>query len=88
MMAFLRMFVPLMIVLTVVYTVIALYSRSVRKTKLEQEWDTGPHVGDRDDFIDAGLSEYHRSFRRKLILLVYILPLALIALLVYLSNYY
>jgi hypothetical protein len=65
--------------LTVTYFLVQLYSRSVRKEKLEKEWDTDPinegeskHV--RDAFIKEGLVKYDHSLRRKLIVLIYIIP--------------
>ncbi|MGV6848777.1 MAG: hypothetical protein ACWA5A_10400 [Marinibacterium sp.] len=87
MIAFLRMLIPLMIVLTIVYVGISIYSRARRKARLAQEWDHGPKDVDREAFIDTGLEHYSQSFRRRLILLVYILPLVLIAVMVYLTNY-
>lgn len=45
-------------------------------------------VGDRDAFIREGLEDYDDSFRRKLILLIYIVPVVLVAVTVYLVNFY
>ena len=45
-------------------------------------------TGDRDAFIDAGLKEYDGSLRRKLILGVYIIPVSLVILIIYLTNFY
>lgn len=87
MIEFLRMLIPLLIVLTVIYAGLSLYSRSRRKAKLEREWEEGPRDTDRETFIEEGLVAYGDSLRRKMILLVYIVPLALIALMVYLTNY-
>jgi len=75
--------------LTVVYAVVSLYSRSVRKEKLERLWDEAPQSPDpaaRDAFIDRGLAEYRGSLRRRLILLVYVVPVVFILLLVWLTN--
>lgn len=87
MFAFLRLIAVLMIVLTVIYAAVSLYSREMRRAKLKKRWrDKGLTVG-RDAFIQRGLRQYDRSFRRRLILLVYILPLGAIALLVYIMNF-
>ena len=83
----LRLLIPLLVVLTIVYAAVSLYSRWMRRRKLAAFWDKKSRTGDRDAFIERGLKAYDRSFRRKLILGVYIVPLGLIALLVYFSNF-
>lgn len=83
----LRLLVPLLVVLTVIYIAVSLYSRRVRRNKLEAYWDTKGVTGDREAFVARGLKKYDASFRRKLILGVYVVPLALIAFLVYFSNF-
>ncbi|MCB1332680.1 MAG: hypothetical protein KDK26_03300 [Roseivivax sp.] len=76
------------IVLTVIYVSLSLYSRAKRRDKLEAHWDEQGMTGDRDAFIDAGLKEYDGSLRRKLILGVYIIPVSLVILIIYLTNFY
>jgi hypothetical protein len=83
----LRLLVPLLVVLTVIYIAVSLYSRRVRRNKLEAYWDNKGVTGDREAFVERGLKKYDASFRRKLILGVYVVPLALIAFLVYFSNF-
>lgn len=73
--------------LTVVYWLVAIYSRSVRRERLEKEFDAGDVEGVRDDYIKAGLDEYEHGLRRKLIVLVYIIPAAIVAVTVYFVNY-
>ena len=75
------------IILTVIYVVLSLYSRSVRRCKLRQEWEDEGIEGDKDDWVRAGLKEYDQSLRRKLILGVYVVPLAVIGTIIYLVNY-
>ncbi|MBL4766703.1 MAG: hypothetical protein JKY94_03185 [Rhodobacteraceae bacterium] len=87
MLALLRFAVPLMIVLTVIYVALSLYSRNVRRGKLEAYWDKEELTGDREAFVDLGLKDYDGSLRRKLIWGVYIVPVSVIALLVYVMNY-
>lgn len=87
MIAFLRLMLVLTVVLTVIYVALSLYSRHVRRGKLEAHWDKKGLTGDREAFIQRGLKAYDASFRRKLILGVYIVPLTLIAVLVYVTNY-
>jgi len=76
------------IVLTILYVGVSIYSRLVRRSKLAKQWQEEGGVGDRDAFIRAGLEDYDDSFRRKLILLIYIVPVVLVAVTVYLVNFY
>lgn len=87
MLALLRFAVPLIIFLTVVYVGLSLYSRNVRRGKLEAHWDRKQLKGNRDAFIKLGLRKYDGSIRRKLIWGVYIVPVVVIAVLVYVTNH-
>lgn len=76
------------VVLTVIYVMLSIYSRSVRREKLEKAWDTDPAnegrpAADRAASLATGMAAYHVSLRRKLIALVYVVPLALIAATIY-----
>lgn len=73
--------------LTVVYWLVAVYSRSVRRERLEKEFDAGDVEGVRDDYIKAGLDQYEHGLRRKLIVLVYIIPAAVVAVTVYYVDF-
>ncbi|MDA5093414.1 hypothetical protein O2N63_04865 [Aliiroseovarius sp. KMU-50] len=91
-MAFLRLIIFGYLGLTVLYWIISLYSRSVRLEWLEGEWAKDhPEDSDspeRQEFLDAGMAEYHKSLRSKLIWLVYIIPtiVVIVALLVRNTN--
>ncbi|GAA6202631.1 hypothetical protein [Aquicoccus sp. SU-CL01552] len=88
MLVMLRFLLPLLVVLTVVYVVLSVYSRFVRRRKLAERWDSKDVLTvDRETFIRRGLERYDRSFRRKLILGVYIVPLTVIAILIYVTNF-
>lgn len=88
MFAMIRMLGLLLIVLTVIYVALSLWSRAVRRRKLAERWDSKPVLTtDREAFIRRGLEQYDRSFRRRAILLVYIVPLSAIAILVYVTNF-
>ena len=82
-----RLFFIAFIVLSIVYICLSFYSRSVRRGKLEAEWDENKGPGDRETFIREGLEDYDGSLRRKLILGVYVVPLALVGLIIYLVNF-
>lgn len=80
------------VVLTLVYLMVSVYSRSVRREKLEDEWDSNPAnegaaPDDRTAYIESGMAAYRGSLRRKLILLVYIIPMAAVLATVYAVNY-
>lgn len=75
------------IVLTVVYVVVAIYSRSVRREKLEKKFDAGGIEGDRDAYVEDGLKAYENGLRHRLLWLVYIIPTVVVAATVYIINY-
>ncbi len=88
-MGLIRLIVIGAIVLTAIYFLVSVYSRSVRREKLEKEWDANPlepGKAARDAFIEKGMADYESGFRKKLILLVYVIPAALVALAVYVTN--
>ena len=87
MFGFIRLFVILFVVLTVIYVSLSFYSRSVRKSKLKKKWHEGKQLVDRDTFVQRGLERYDGSIRRKLILLVYVVPLVAIGAIIYLTNH-
>lgn len=82
-----RFLIPLLIILTVIYVGLSIYSRLVRRRKLIAHWDKKGMTGDRDAFVARGLRKYDGSFRKKLLLGVYIVPLGAIALLIYVTNF-
>lgn len=86
-MAIIRLFVIAFIVLSVVYVCVSLYSRAVRRDKLEREWEEEGSEGDRDAFVRAGMVEYDGSLRKRLILGVYIIPTVIVATIIYVVNY-
>jgi hypothetical protein len=71
----LRLLALSFVVLTVVYVLVSIYSRSVRRERLEETYDAGGVEGDRDAYIAAGMEAYRHGLRRKLIWLVYVIPL-------------
>jgi len=86
-MGVIRLFVIAFVILTVIYVSISLYSRAARREKLEREWDEEIREGDREAFVKEGLVDYDGSLRRRLILAVYIIPVAIIGTIIYLVNY-
>ncbi|TMM52765.1 hypothetical protein [Sulfitobacter sabulilitoris] len=85
--AFVKLVIVGFAVLTVIYISLSLYSRAVRRDKLRAQWEEDIRTGDKEDFVERGLKEYDHSLRRKLILAVYIIPVILIATIIYLTNF-
>ena len=91
MFGFIRLGILGFIALSVIFWLVRIYARSLRREALEEEWDKaeaqGTALGPREIYIEIGMKNYERSLLRKLIWLVYILPLALVAGVIYLMNY-
>lgn len=89
-MAFIKLIVFGFVALSIIYLSISIYSRSVRRERLEKEFDTNPPPGAddavRDAYIEKGMVEYNNSFRPKLIALVYVIPTIVISVIVYVIN--
>ena len=89
-MGFIRLVVIGFVVLTVVFVCVSLYSRSVRRERLENEWDANPpdgaDVSARSAYVEQGMVEYFSGFRRRLVLLVYVVPTIIVAAILYIMN--
>jgi hypothetical protein len=73
--------------LTVIYVLVATYSRSVRREKLEKKFDAGGIEGDRDTYIAEGMRAYEHGLKHRLLWLVYIIPTVVVVVTVYFVNY-
>jgi hypothetical protein len=76
---------------TLIYVLLSIYYRSVERERLEKDWDTDPlrdglPADERDAYIETGMDAYRHSLRRRLIWLVYIVPLVAISVIVYAVN--
>ncbi len=85
-----RLFIFGFIGLTAIYWLVSVYSRSVRRERLENDW-AEDHPDDmesaeRDAHIEDGMLEYQSGLRRKLILLVYIVPVVLVIAALIITN--
>ncbi len=89
-MQFVRLVVIGFVALSIVYFSVSLYSRSVRKERLEKEFDSNPPEGAdeamREAFIAEGMAEYNSSIRPKLIALVYVVPVVFFSIVTYVIN--
>ena len=89
----LRLFAFALVGLTIVYFIVGIYSRSVRREKLEKEWDTDPAregqtAGERQAFIEAGMVHYDKGLKKRLLWLIYILPTIGFAVTIYFINWH
>ena len=80
------------IALTIIYFTTGIYSRSVRREKLEKAWDTDPALegatkADRQAFIDGGMKAYDTGMKKRLLWLIYIIPTIAFAATIYFVNW-
>jgi hypothetical protein len=86
-MAMVRLFGLLFVACTLAYLLVSIYSRSIRTEKLEKRWDAEHPEGiSREDYVRDGLKAYDASLRRRLILLIYVLPFVAVGVAIWLTN--
>lgn len=88
MIALVRLAVFGFIALSVIYFLVRIYARSIQRERLEKKFDAGGIPGPREVYIREGMQVYERSLRRRLLWLVYIVPMAVMAGTIYLVNYH
>ncbi len=75
------------IALSVIYLSVSVYSRSVRREKLEKQYDEAPVDGmTRKQYVEKGIAAYNSGLRPKLLLLIYVVPTVIVAATVYITN--
>ena len=72
----LRLAVVAMIALTVAYFLVGIYSRSGRRETREKRRAAGKREGDRETWIETGMKAYDRGLKKRLLWLIYIIPMA------------
>lgn len=87
MLALMRLLIFGLIVLTLLYLGILWYSKSQRRKKMEYDWEEAGRPGDREAYIEEGMAQYQHSLRRRLIWLVYIVPVTTVAVVIYMTNF-
>ena len=88
MLGILRAWLIALVILTVFYWLLRTYFRSTRHEALEKRFDEEGLTGDRDIWVEAQMKDYGRSLKLRLLWLVYILPLAAIAGIIFYVNHY
>ncbi len=86
-MAFLKLLVIGLVGLTIIYLSLSVYSASLRRERLEKDYDANPVPGQtRDAYVATGMAAYRSSLRPKLLLLVYVVPVAVCGVIIYVIN--
>jgi hypothetical protein len=81
-------FAILMAVLSAIYIGLSWYMRWERTRRLEDDFASGEGGGlTREDYIAKGMADYDRSWERKLLLGVFILPILVALALAIVANY-
>ncbi len=65
----------MLIGLTIAYFLTAIYARSVRREALEKHWVAKELEGDRDAFVERGMIAWEKGLKRRLLWLIYIIPM-------------
>lgn len=73
--------------LTVIYLLVYVYARSLRREALEERFDAGGIAGDRDTYIRDGMARYDKGLWKRLLLLIYIIPTGVVVALIYILNF-
>ncbi len=85
--ALLRLVVFGFIALSVIYLWVSLTARMRQRRTLQAEWDEKGLTGDRDAYVAAGMRVYEQSLRHRLIVLIYVIPVVVVAAIIYITNY-
>ncbi|SIS55574.1 hypothetical protein [Phaeovulum vinaykumarii] len=80
-----------LLVSTLVYLAVSAYVRSLRRQKLEQDWDVAYRPGEnpegRAEFIARGMRAFRKSLAYRLLWLIYAVPLAFAVVTVWVMNH-
>jgi len=76
-----------LVALSLVYVLASVHARRRCRRHLMRRFDKGDVKGDRDTYIEAGMRDYDRSLRKKLLLGIYIVPFVALVTLIYVMNF-
>ena len=86
-----RNIVVIFVLLSIAYVVLSARAGLIQRAKLKAEFKAADTSHDnalsKQEFIDEGMQKYNRSLKPKLIFGVFLVPFAIIAVLVYLVQY-
>lgn len=86
-----RNIVIVFLLLTIVYAILSFTARMRHRSQLAAEYKTQSEIKqiteDKETYIARGMKRYGRSYKPKLILGVYVIPMIIIGVLLYLAQY-
>ncbi|MDA8707818.1 hypothetical protein N9M10_00435 [Hellea sp.] len=82
-----RNIVLILLVLTVIYLALSTVARLRKRQSLKLNYKTDKPDTPQDEYMARGMQKYERSLKPKLFAGVYLFPLAVILLLVYLAQH-
>lgn len=75
-------------ILTLVYVLLTKYFRWNRERELKARFDSGEvRANDRESYVARGMAKYESSLTKKLLLGVFLLPIGLAVLLIYIADF-
>lgn len=75
------------IALCVLYLGLSWYFRAAHRDRMERDWEEAGCPGNREAYIAEGMEQYERSLRRKLLWLVFVLPVTAVAAIIWITNF-
>lgn len=83
-----RNIIFIVLILCLIYAVLSASGRMRQRLRLKSEYKAADtDKTDKEDFMAKGMTKYDRSMRPKLFLFVFIIPIVVIGVLIYLSQY-
>ena len=87
MIIWIRNIILIILILTIIYAVLSFKARRQARDKLIGDYESSDKSENKEVYLRKGMRNYQRSYRSKLVLLVYFIPLSVVALLIYLANH-
>lgn len=87
MLPWIRNIVIIFAILSAVYAVLTVTSNIRQRQKLRSDYHGETEIETKEAFVERGLRQYNRSIRPKMLLGIYLIPLAIIGTLIWLAQY-
>lgn len=81
-----KLLIVALVALSIVYISLFAYARAARRERLEEEWHLSGGEGERDAYVAERLESYLPVLRRRLVVMVYVFPLSIAAVAIYITN--
>lgn len=76
----------LILILVAMYVILGVYGRWQERKRLTAQHSASNETEDKETYVQRGLHKYEKSIRSKLILGVFVLPAAVLGILIYLAH--